>query len=79
MTEVSITQLTIEIMVAPVGKSDPAFGLHSEITFGGKGGANIIKFLDCIKSAVIGSNLINKSCKEKNNGRVYMVNEYTKI
>ena len=56
MREVSINQLPIETIVTPVDKSDPAFDLQTDIIFGGKGGPNINKFLNCIKSIVIGRN-----------------------
>ena len=54
--EVSITQFPLETIIAPVGKSDPSFDLQADIIFGGNGGAKINKFLDCIKSIVIGRN-----------------------
>ena len=54
--EVSITQLLIETIISPVGKSDPSFDLQAEIIFGGNGGAMINKFLDCVKSIVIDRN-----------------------
>ena len=41
MREFPATQLLIETIVAPVGKSDPAFDLETDIIFGGNGGANI--------------------------------------
>ena len=48
---------SIETIVAPVGKSDPVFDLQTNIIFGGNVGAKINKYLDCIKSIVIGRNL----------------------
>ena len=39
--EVTITQLHIETIIAPVGKSDPSFDLQADIFFGGNGGAKI--------------------------------------
>ena len=50
-------QLPIETIVAPVGKSDSTFDLQTDIISGGNGGAKINKFLDCIKSIVIGRNM----------------------
>ena len=35
--EVSTTQLPIETIVTPVGKSDPAFDLRTDIIFDGNG------------------------------------------
>ena len=49
--------MAIETIVETVGKTDPAFDLQSDIIFGGNGRAKINKFLDCIKSIVIGRNL----------------------
>ena len=46
MREVSITQLPIEAIIAPVDKSDPSFDLQADIIFGGNGGAKINKFLE---------------------------------
>ena len=40
--EVSITQLPIETIKAPVGKSNPSFDLQTNIIFGDNGGAVII-------------------------------------
>ena len=45
-----------ETIVAAISKSDPAFDLHTDIIFGGNGGTKINKFLDCVKSIVIGRN-----------------------
>ena len=53
------TQLHIETIVAPVGKSDPASDLQTDILFGGNGGAKINKFLDYVKSTVIGRSITN--------------------
>ena len=53
--------MPIETIVAPVDMSDPAFDLQTEIIFGGKDGPKINKFLDSIKSIVVGSNLSNNS------------------
>ena len=50
-------QLLSATIVAPVGKSDPALDIQTEIIFCGKGGAKINKFLDYIESKVIGRNL----------------------
>ena len=50
--------MPIENTVEPVDKSDPAFDLRTDIIFGGNSGAKVNKFLDCIKSIVIGRNLI---------------------
>ena len=47
--EVSITQLPIETMIAPVGKSGSTFDLQTDIIFGGNGGAKVNKFLDFLK------------------------------
>ena len=58
--EVSITQLPIETIVTPVGKSDPAFDLQADIIFGGNGGAMINTFLDFIKSIVIRESIKNQ-------------------
>ena len=52
--EVSVTQLLIEIIVAPICKSDPALDIQTDIIFAGIDGA---KFLDYIESIVIGRNL----------------------
>ena len=49
MSEVSIIQLPIETVVAPVGKSDSTFDLQTDIFFGGNGGAKINKFLKSIE------------------------------
>ena len=57
MKDVSATQLSFETIVVPVGKSNPAFDHQTDI-FGGNGGAKINKFLDCIKTIVIGCMLI---------------------
>ena len=51
-----MTQLPIETIIAPVGKSDPSFDLQADIIFGGNGGVKINKFLDCVKSIVIDRN-----------------------
>ena len=64
--EVSVTQSVVETIVAPVGKSDLAFDLQTDIIFGGNGKGKINKFID---SVVIGRNLrINKphvcTCRE---------------
>ena len=56
--EISVTQLPIETIVALAGKSNPTFDLQTDIFFGGNGGAKLKKFLDCLKSIVIGRNLI---------------------
>ena len=50
-------QLPIEIIIAPVGNSDPTFDLLTATIFDCNGGAKINKFLDSIKSIVIGRNL----------------------
>ena len=49
--------MPIESIVAPVDKSDHMFDLQTDIIFGGEGGAKVNKFLDCVKSIVIGRNL----------------------
>ena len=55
--EVSATQLPIKTLVVPIGKSDPALGLRTDIIFGGNVGAKINKFLDYIKTMVTCRNL----------------------
>ena len=49
--------MPIETIVATFGKSDPAFDLQADIIFSGNGRAKSNKFLDYIKSIVIGCNL----------------------
>ena len=56
MREVSVTQLPIETIVAPVDKSVPTFDLQTDIIFGVNGGAKVNKFIYYIKSIVIGHN-----------------------
>ena len=53
----SATHLPIETIVAPVGKSDPALDLQTDIIVGDNVGAKINKFLDQIESTVIGRKL----------------------
>ena len=45
---VSVTQLQMETIVAPVGKSGFTFDLQTDIIFGGNGEAKVNNFLDCI-------------------------------
>ena len=44
--------MPIETIVAPVGKSNSAFELQTDIIFVGNGGAKINKFLDYMNSMV---------------------------
>ena len=52
-----VTQLPIETIVVLVGKSNPAFDLQADSIFGYNGGDKENKFLDYIRSIVIGRNL----------------------
>ena len=56
MKDVSSTQLAVETMVAPVGKSDSTLDLQIDINFHGKGRVKIYKFIDYIERIII-SNL----------------------
>ena len=46
--------MPIEIIVASVGKSDPAFDIQTDIIFGGNGGASTddTKFVDLVMQSV---------------------------
>ena len=49
MREVSVIQLPIETIVAPVGKSNPTFDFQTEIIFGGNGRVKIKNSLNLSK------------------------------
>ena len=51
------TQLHTEIIIASVGRSDPALSIPTDIIFGSNGGAKINRFPDYIENIVIGRNL----------------------
>ena len=71
-----VTQLRIETIVAPVGKSASGFDLWTEVIFGGNGRAKIYKFLDCIKSIVIGRTLVHCRCRQRTQATEHFSEKY---